>query len=400
MEIDTQPSGSQLPTVSVSEFIALMNQTLEYALPFVQVEGEISELRISKGKWVYCNLIDEQSSVRVFGTVYQLRDAYEDGMRVIVKGSPRLHNKYGFSLNLNTIQPSGEGSIKRAFELLKKKLAAEGLFDQVRKRKLPEQPQRIGLITSSQAAAYEDFIKIINQRWSGLEIRLADVAVQGVGAPGQIVRAIEYFATESDPVDVLVLTRGGGGAEDLVAFSTEEVTRAIAASRVPTIVGVGHEVDVSLADLAADVRATTPTNAAQLVVPDKESVIAQVNRNVSSMGDRLRLQIERRQDTTRQVLVSLERMLDATSYRLEQHQARLFEQMHALLGQTRERTIHMQKQLNLVDPLRVLKRGYSLVTDHRGKVITSSSQLKAGDRLVLKLSEGSVITEVTHVENP
>ena len=185
--------------VSVSEFVALVNQSLEYAYPIVTVEGEVAEFRVSKGKWVYFNLTDEQSSVRMFTSVYQLRQPIEDGMKVVVKGVPKLHNKYGFSLNLSSIQPSGEGSIKKAFELLKKKLAAEGLFAEDRKRPIPEQPSRIGLITSGQAAAYTDFLTILNERWGGVEVLHADVQVQGDaaaiggrGAPEIVKRGISH----------------------------------------------------------------------------------------------------------------------------------------------------------------------------------------------------------------
>lgn len=364
-------------TLSVSEFVALVNQTLEFAYPSIRVEGEVSEFRISKNRWVYFNLQDEESSVRMFGTVYQLSTPIEDGMKVVVKGTPRLHSKYGFSLNVAQIQPSGEGSIKKAFELLKRKLESEGLFAAERKRLLPDFPQRIGLITSQQSAAYADFMKQINQRWSGLDIYLADVQVQGESAAGQIVTALNNFSQMSEPVDVVVVTRGGGGAEDLMAFSTEEVARAVAASRIPTIVGVGHETDVSLADMVADVRATTPTNAAQLVVRDRREVYEDIAYKVGRISQQI---------TT------------GAQARIRQMHLRLQEGMQMMLSNKKHNIDLMQQSLGLVNPHKVLSRGYSLVVDESGRTVRSADSLEVGAKLVIRFSSGKAEAEVTNVE--
>ncbi|HMH30993.1 MAG TPA: exodeoxyribonuclease VII large subunit, partial [Methylomirabilota bacterium] len=259
--------------LGVSEFVALLNKTLEYAYPNVTIIGELANLRVSKNRWVYFDLKDELSTVKFFGTVYQLPGPLEDGMLLKVKGTPKLHNLYGFSVNVQSIQPAGEGSIRRAADLLKAKLAKEGLFDDSRKRALPYPPQRIGLVTSKQSAAYADFIKIINARWQGVNIELIDVQVQGEPAPAQIAAAIDQFNAQAEPPEVLILIRGGGSAEDLAAFSSEIVTRAVVASRTPTLVAIGHEVDLSLAELAADQRASTPSNAAELLVPDRKGTL-------------------------------------------------------------------------------------------------------------------------------
>src|SRR5579864_1836422 len=194
--------------VSVSEFVALLNQTLEFAYPNVTIAGELSDFRVSKNKWVYFNLKDEFASVKFFGSVYQLPGPLEDGLLLEVRGMPQLHPLYGFSVNVQNIRPVGEGSIRRAAALLQAKLAREGLFDESRKRPLPYPPQHIGLITSSEAAAYSDFMKILNARWQGLTIDFIDVAVQGEQAVGQIVEAIEHFNTLAEPPEVLVITRG------------------------------------------------------------------------------------------------------------------------------------------------------------------------------------------------
>ena len=259
--------------LSVSDFVGLVNQTFDYAMPSVVIVGEVSGFSIRQGKWVRFKLKDEQSSVDFFGSIYQMTTPLEDGMIVAVQGRPRLSDKWGFSVSMQSVQAVGEGSIKRSFELLKKKLEAEGLFDESRKRLLPELPTHIGVISSTEAAGYVDFTKILNARWGGMKVEVARTLVQGVRAPGQIIRAIDYFNKLGEPPEVLVIVRGGGDADDLAAFNDEALVRAVASSRIPTLVGVGHEIDTTLADLVADVRAATPSNAAQILVPDRRELI-------------------------------------------------------------------------------------------------------------------------------
>ena len=258
--------------VSVSEFVELVNETYDFAFPSIVISGELANLRVSKNRWVYFDLKDDLASVKFFGTIQHLPGPLEDGMLLHVRGAPHMHSLYGFSVNVQSIQAAGEGSIRRAAELLAAKLQAEGLFDETRKRPLPYPPQHIGLITSAQSAAYTDFIKILGVRWGGVQIELVDVQVQGEPAPSQICAALERFNGLATPPEIVVLIRGGGSADDLAAWSSEQVTRAVAASRVPTLVAIGHEVDVSLAELAADRRASTPGNAAEMLSPDKQAV--------------------------------------------------------------------------------------------------------------------------------
>jgi len=279
--------GKSLPSLGVSEFVALTNQVLDIAFPEVIITGELANFRVSKNRWVYFDLKDEEASVRFFGTVYMLPGPLEDGMVVEVCGTPRLHAQFGFSVNMQSIRPVGEGAIRKAAELLQAKLAAEGLFDADRKRALPYPPTRVGLITSGESAAYADFIKILNARWHGVEVALADVQVQGERAPVQIVNALRWFNEQADPPEVVVLIRGGGSADDLATFSTETVVRAVAASRVLTLVAIGHEVDTSLAELAADQRASTPSNAAELLVPDRREVLARLHHEHERLTDDL-----------------------------------------------------------------------------------------------------------------
>ncbi len=382
--------------LSVSEFVDFCNQSLEIAYPSVRIQGEVSEFRISKSKWLYFKLQDEHSSVQFFGSVYQLQHPIEDGMLVEVMGVPRLHNKYGFSINIRSLKPSGEGTIKRAFELLKAKLDKEGLFDATRKRPIPEVPKRIGLITSDQAAAYGDFMEILNQRWGDVEVLMANVQVQGDPAPGMIVGAINYFNELSEPVDVLVITRGGGSAEDLQAFSTESVARAIAGSRTPTVVGVGHEVDVSLADLVADVRATTPTNAAQIVVPDKAEVLQQIGVMQIRMTQAMQHSLSMRRQFIQQSVSDLQYKAARPMQRLQAMKDSLVQQMDRRLEQLQTSTHRQQRVLTMIDPNRVLRRGYSLLKTSDGRVITDSTQVVKGQDVVITLHKGTIEAEVTN----
>ena len=255
----------KLPELSVSEFLAVFNQVIENAFGGVIIVGELANFRVSKNRWVYFDLKDDESIVSFFGSVYQLPGPLEDGMMLKVRGTPRHHNLYGFKVNFTSIIPAGEGSIKKAAELLMAKLQKEGLFDLARKRRLPYPPEKIALVTSKQSAAYADFTKIIDTRWQGLTIELIDVQVQGEAAPGQIAAAIDQFNSEAELAGALVVIRGGGSPEDFAAFSTEQVTRAVASSRIPTLVAIGHEIDLSLAEMAADSQASTPSNAAEIL---------------------------------------------------------------------------------------------------------------------------------------
>ncbi len=274
------------PRFSVSDFLASLNQTLEYAYVAVEIVGEVAEFTVSQNKWVFFCLKDGESRVDCFMTVYQLRTAIENGMKVMVRAAPKVTKRGKFSLTVQDIKPVGEGDLRRSFELLRAKLDKEGLFDEARKRPLPRFPSNIAVISSTQAAGYADFMKIAEERWGGVVFRVAHVQVQGDAAADQIVRAIEYVGQLAELPEVVVIIRGGGSADDLSVFNDEVLVRAVAGSRVPVLTGIGHEVDESLVDLAADVRAATPSNAAQLLFPDKHDVLNRVSaevRNVSGV---------------------------------------------------------------------------------------------------------------------
>jgi len=329
--------------LSVSDFVALTNQTLEYAYPNVGVQGEVSEFKISQGKWVFFKLKDAESVIDCFMAMWQLRVPIEDGMTVVVQGSPKLTKWGRFSLTIKAIRPSGEGAIKKSFEILRAKLDAEGLFAPERKRALPRVPKKVAVISSIEAAGYADFIKIVNDRWGGLEIDVAHVQVQGESAPDQMIRAFNYINEREELPEVIVLIRGGGSADDLAAFNDEQLVRTIAASRVPTLVGVGHEVDESLADMVADVRAATPSNAAQILVPDRKDIIRAVRAQTASL------------------LPLLSRTIDQASTQIREHMWGALANIESHLEGVEDAIGGKRLILSQLNPETVLARGYALL---------------------------------------
>lgn len=355
--------------LQVSDAVALINQTLEYAYPTIVVEGEVSSFKVNQGKFVFFDIKDEASSLGCFMMVFQLRTAVEDGMRVQVVATPKLTAWGKFSLTVREIRPVGEGSIKRAFELLQAKLEKEGLFNEERKRPLPDIPKHIGVISSTQAAGYSDFIRILNERWGGVKVEVAHTQVQGASAPDRIVRAITHFNEQPELPEILVVIRGGGSADDLAAFNDEQLVRAIASSRIPTVVGVGHETDTSLADLAADVRAATPSHAAQIIVPDKTNVLRMVQRDI------------------RQIASVVEDSLESRSARVQNRLETMISLYDTRLSQLLEGVGRQERVLSAFDPKLVLARGYAIV---RGEVVV-------GSKIDIERINDKIIAEVTHV---
>jgi exodeoxyribonuclease VII large subunit len=255
------------------------------------------------------------------------------------------------------------------------KLQTEGLFDDSRKRPLPYPPTSVGLITSKESAAYADFIKVLAARWGGIEIQLADVQVQGEAAGSQIIRAIEWFNTQGNPPEVLVIIRGGGSAEDLQTFNTEGITRAVAASRIPVLAAIGHEVDLSLVELAADLRASTPSNAAELLVPDRRSLLSELHKL---------------KETVRQ---GLDYRIKEQSRETAQYKAELTEMIGQIVSTKRDWLKQTAKILEIINPKHVLSRGYSVVRKN-GQTIRSLKMIRPNDRLDITLSDGTFRAEV------
>ena len=373
------------PRFTVSEFIDVVNQTLDYAYASTLVEGEVSELKTSQGKWVFFNLKDETSSLPCFIPLFKLRIPLEDGMKVVLRGHPKLTAWGKFSFTIEQIMPVGEGSIKKAFEMLKKKLEKEGLFSPERKRPLPENLVNIGVISSTGAAGYADFCKIVNARWGGLKIQTAHTQVQGLDAPAQIIRALRYFNEKSE-VQLIVIIRGGGSKDDLACFNDEGLAREIAASKIPVMTGIGHEVDESLAALAADLRGSTPSNVAELITPDKRIVRTKVKSCVDNARARIEItasstydtMIKLYQDAKTQIWRRLSDEDDKVTERvgrlnriilrnLDEFSRRdaiekISQRIHEQVALASERILARQKMIERLNPELVLKQGYSIIS--------------------------------------
>ena len=355
---------------SVSDFITISNDIFEKSFPSVLIEGEISSFKVNQNKFVFFDLKDEDSALSCFMTIWQIRFPLEDGMKVVVQAKPKLTNWGKFSLTIEKIIPKGEGSLKKSFEILKEKLIKEGLFDKSRKREISRNPQKIAVISSIQAAGYADFIKIINERWGGLEITVANTQVQGISASDQIIRAINFFNSQSELPDVITIIRGGGSADDLAVFNDEKLVRAIAASRVPVITGIGHEIDESLCDLAADFAASTPSNVAQFLTPDK--------------FDEMRFLCSKILRTNDFILSKIDEL------KIENYQ-KIYKMKDLILNNIFEQQREIQAKKRILEsnnPQNILSKGYALV----------SGKLVVGEEIMIRTIDKKITAEVKNVE--
>ncbi|MBR6964720.1 exodeoxyribonuclease VII large subunit [Candidatus Saccharibacteria bacterium] len=350
LKLAETPMPGEAPTFRPTELLEVINQTLEYSFSSVLLVGEVSSFKINQDKWVFFDLKDEESSVPCFMSKFQLRVPLEDGMKIVVRGIPKITKWGKFSFTVQTVQPVGEGSIKKAFEMLKRKLTEEGLFDVERKRKIPEDITRLGVISSTKAAGYADFIKILNARWGGIKVQVAHTQVQGIDAPEQIMRALKYFNEHTD-VQTIVIIRGGGSADDLACFNDEALTRAVAASKIPVVTGIGHEVDESLVDLAADLKASTPSNAAELITKDKRNLESWVETKIDATG--------------RAIISRADAELRRTGEELE-HLRTFIKQKIEFIYNTLLQRVKILESLN---PEKILEHGYAILT---GKISPGS----------------------------
>ncbi len=360
--------ASEMMAYTVSEFIAHCNLALEQTFPLVYIEGEVASFKVNQRKWVFFDLKEENESVSCFMPLAKLTFPIMDGMKVRLRAAPKLTRRGKFSLVVDRIIPLGEGNLKKSLELLRQKLTKEGLFDPAKKRPLPEPLQKIGVISSTDAAGYADFLKILDARWGGLQILTAHVQVQGLAAPEQIIRALNYFNQHSD-VDVIAILRGGGSADDLAAFNDEALVRAVAASRIPTITGIGHEIDESLVDLAADLRASTPSNAAELLTPDKKVVSAQISAQLE------------------QVFAELTDHLAETKLANREQITQLTTDLFQKLQLAEDKITAQMRLLSSLNPEQILKRGYALL----------SGKLSPGELINITTYQSNIQAEVKHV---
>ena len=354
---------------SVSDFIATSNDIFEKSFPSVLIEGEISSFKVNQNKFVFFDLKDEESVLGCFMTVWQLRFPLEDGMKVIAQVKPKLTNWGKFSLTVEKITPKGEGSLKKSLEILKEKLTREGLFDENRKRRIPQDLQKVAVISSTQAAGYADFIKIINERWGGLKIIVAHTQVQGMAASDQIIRAIDFLNSQSELPDVIAIIRGGGSADDLAVFNDEKLVRAVANSRVPIITGIGHEIDQSLCDLAADFSASTPINVAQILTPNKFDEMRFLRSKILRTNDLL-----------------LSKIAELKKFNREKNQEIRNRILQNILDQKRE--IQAKKRiLESYNPQNILAKGYVLI----------SGEIATGKEITIKTIDKTITAEVKNV---
>lgn len=402
---------------SVSEFNEIIDQTLREMNVFVQ--GEVSNFKISQDKWVSFDLKDGQARMSCFIIKFQLNVEIEDGMEVKVFGSPGLYVPYGkFTFRVKQIEPVGEGALQKAFELTKKKLEKEGVFNPEYKKVLPRFPDKIGLITSEGAAAYTDVLRILNNRWAGLSIFLLPVLVQGEESPNQIIHAIQYY-NQYHPVDVIILTRGGGSLEDLQSFNSELVCRAIFASKIPVVCGVGHEWDTTLADLAADQRASTPSNAAERVVHNKQDALNEISWKIQSISDSISMLIEQNYGRVDKHIIQIGEGVRSWKEKFTYLHEKIFQQLRNFsqrvgwdkeklasgINQLQERYSfgieklkqkinNQEKVISSLSPQATLERGYSLTyfKDKR-KIIRDKKQVKPGDQLKTRLAKGEIISK-------
>lgn len=389
--------------LSVSQYLQLVNAVLREHVPSQEltVEGEISGYSVKDGKWIIFDLKDERdpkTKVACFSTTFKIHGTFENGMRVRVFGYPCVKAWSTFQIDVQQMEAVGEGALKRAYELLKKKLEAEGLFDVGRKRALPRFPERIGLITSRDAAAYGDFLRILNNRWGGADVLFCNVHVQGKESVPEILGAFETFAAleSSRRPDLLVLTRGGGSLEDLHAFNDERVARAVYASAIPVVCGVGHERDESLCDFVADVRASTPSNAAERVVPSRSDVAFELSMAVRRLDERLDAELSRRARVVDRATRAVAFVLDRERRRFFVLAERLPEAFARWKKALSDRVAGHERVLRQLDPKRVLSRGYAIVTV-AGRVASDAASLEVGSEIGVQLGRGTLDAEVIRV---
>ena len=362
----------------------------------VGVRGELSNYKIYPSGHHYFTLKDSESSLKCVmfkGSASRLRFRPENGMGVTVWGRVSVYPRDGaYQLYATQIIPEGTGDLQIAFEQLKAKLEEEGLFDPAHKKPLPRFPERIAIITSAAGAAVHDMIRILGKRWPMTKILLLPVRVQGVEAPAEIAGAIRY-ANEFDVADLIITGRGGGSIEDLWAFNDERVARAIYASRLPVISAVGHEPDVTISDYVADRRASTPSNAAEIAVPDCREIAEvlagfelrasrSMRKQLNTLRERLDVCAQRRVLTDPMTLVDNRRM------ELDRSRERLASAEEKILAVKRQRFVASTAKLEAMSPLKVLTRGYAIADDKKGNAIRSAGQLHSGDRITLRLSDG------------
>ena len=369
--------------LTVSELTGDIKEVLESVFAEVRVEGEISNLKQPSSGHIYFSLKDETSQIRCVlfkNAAIRLKFALADGLKVVCIGRVGVYEREGqYQFYCDAIEPKGIGALQLAYEQLKERLSKEGLFDESRKRNLPFLPRAIGVITSPTGAVIRDILHVLDRRFAQVHVIINPVRVQGDGAKEEIAQAIREF-NELNNVDVIILARGGGSLEDLWCFNEEVVARAIYHSTIPVLSAIGHETDYTIADFVADFRAPTPSAAAEIVMPSRAELVKQVENLLThvwrSLGDIVPQHEQRLDDLTQGLGRALEQKIRTGQVHLE-----------GLLN-----------ELNALNPLAILKRGYSITSLLvNGKVLYSAQELKKGDKVKTRLSSGEFVSEVSDV---
>jgi exodeoxyribonuclease VII large subunit len=402
---DSEPFGvSDDRPLSISQLNWYIKQLIENSIRHVWVEGEISDLSRPSSGHIYFTLKDKQSQIRAViwkTSAQRLPFALKDGLSIICAGAVEVYGPRGtYQLIVNQLQPKGIGPLQLAFQQLHKKLSAEGLFDPKRKRPIPKFPKRIGFVTSPSGAALHDFLESARGLWSDFHLTLIPASVQGERASAEIVRGIQIAQRLLPRLDILIVGRGGGSMEDLWCFNEESVVRALAASKIPTISAVGHEIDVTLSDLAADARALTPTHAAQLLLPNQTELL----KYVIQLRQRAHSAILNRTKQLKQRLGYLaDRSVLARPHEIHKQRRQMIDEwdlraraaIWKLWKVKQQKLVGMARAASALSPLGVLARGYSVTQKvDSTKPVASYNEIRPGDVVKTILHEGAFTSKV------
>ena len=394
-----------LSITQINEYIRTMMDG-DRLLCGVAVRGEISNYKVYPSGHHYFTLKDDGAALKCVmfrGNATKLRFRPDNGMQVVAMGKISVFPRDGaYQLYCSGLILDGVGDLYAAFEQLKTKLAAEGLFDPAHKKPIPQFPKTIGIVTSSAGAAVHDMLRILNKRFPLTKVRLLPVRVQGAEAPAEIAAAIGY-ANHHKLADLLIVGRGGGSIEDLWAFNDERVAYAIYRSEIPVISAVGHEPDVTISDFVADLRAATPSNAAELAVPDQDALRQVLDTMSAAMVTALQRQLNASQQRLKLLsespaLQSPMGYFEQRSQSIELLKNRMTSAQNAVLNRHNQRFLTLAAKLDALSPLKVLTRGYAMVQDTNGEVVRSVNQTAAGDAVVITLRDGTIRATVTQIK--
>jgi exodeoxyribonuclease VII large subunit len=394
---EQQPAVSSEKVVSVGQLTQSIKGLLEGGLGTVAVRGEISNWKPASSGHIYFSVKDSDASLSAAlfrGAAMRTKLAlFRDGVEVVARGRISVYPPRGtYQIICESLEPVGAGTLQAQFEALKKKLQAEGLFALERKRSLPQLPERIVVITSPTGAAIRDVLSVLTRRFAGVKVLVVPALVQGAEAPSELCKALR-IANEFNLGDVILLTRGGGSIEDLWAFNDEQLAREIYASRIPVVSAVGHEVDFTIADFVADLRAPTPSAAAEILVKEKQQIVIGLQEVQLRLVQSARQNLKRERLSLQALLSKLKNPKDRITdlrLRFDDWSERLFAAMERNIETKRQLVIRSSAKLEALSPLRVLERGYSIAFDLNGKAVRSKGDLTSGSDFRLRLKDGEV----------